>query len=182
MSFFKHLMLMRHGKAKAVDELTHTDELRELSDKGIDGVKSVARQALAERFVPQLIMSSSSKRTMQTTEAFVSELPEGLKPEIVYDRSLYQATALDLVQMAQITPFDVDTVMLVGHNPSMQQVVEDLAAMAYPGGKFRPGSLAVLRINSQSWETLVHPAPDLVFYTDPKLAANIEKTKAHTPE
>ncbi|HYL33512.1 MAG TPA: histidine phosphatase family protein [Stellaceae bacterium] len=112
------LFLLRH--AKAVAQHADGDRARALSDAGRDSARTIAG-AIAERHIaPSLVLCSDSARTRETLDIV---LP-GLKPppDIVYEEALYLADAKQLLQRLRRIPDSVRSVMLVAHNPGLQEL------------------------------------------------------------
>jgi phosphohistidine phosphatase len=71
-------------------------------------------------------------------------------PETEIEGGLYVATATDLLERLREVPEGVTQVLLVGHNPSLQELV---CMLAPPGAEsFPTGALAELRLTIESWQ------------------------------
>ncbi|HEV2263902.1 MAG TPA: histidine phosphatase family protein [Stellaceae bacterium] len=112
------LFLLRH--AKAVAQHADGDRTRGLSDVGRDSARTMAAAAAERHFAPSLVLCSDAVRTRETLDIVLPALkPE---PEIVYEEALYLADAKQLLQRLRRIPDDVRSVMLVGHNPGLQEL------------------------------------------------------------
>ena len=112
------LFLLRH--AKAVAQHADGDRARALSDVGRDSASTIAA-AIAERHMaPSLVLCSDSARTRETLDIVLPALKP--KPEIVYEEALYLADAKQLLQRLRRIPDSVRSVMLVAHNPGLQEL------------------------------------------------------------
>jgi phosphohistidine phosphatase len=78
------------------------------------------------RLAPERVLCSSSRRTRETLEAMLPQLPRGLA--VVIDRELYLAGPEAI--LARIADVDdrVRTLLVVGHNPGIAELAEQLAA------------------------------------------------------
>ena len=112
------LVLIRHAKA-----VPHrpADKGRELADRGREQCARV-REWLTERQVaPDRVVVSSATRTRETWElCSVGTVP----PE--YDDRVYGADVADLREVIEQTPAQVSTLVLVGHNPTFEDLAYEL--------------------------------------------------------
>jgi len=112
------LFLLRH--AKAVAQHADGDRARGLSDAGRDSARTIAA-AIAERHIaPSLVLCSDSARTRETLDMVLPALKP--PPEIIYEEALYLADAKQLLQRLRHIPDSVRSVMLVAHNPGLQEL------------------------------------------------------------
>lgn len=77
--------------------------------------------AVAERhFAPSLVLCSDAVRARETLDIVLPALKPA--PQIVYDEALYLADAKQLLQRLRCAPDDLRSIMLVGHNPGLQEL------------------------------------------------------------
>ncbi|MEZ0077241.1 histidine phosphatase family protein [Planotetraspora sp. GP83] len=128
------VIVLRHAKAAHDGGLADWD--RPLTARG----ERNAREAgdLIGRFAPGLILASPSVRTRQTAELL------GLDAPIEFERDIYEAYPEELLDLLRRTDSDVETVVLVGHNPGVHQLVLTLTGTA--GDHFPPGAFAVIEL------------------------------------
>lgn len=117
------LILMRHAKSSW--STPAPDHERPLSARGRrDGLAAGAW--LGERQLePQLALVSDSTRTRQTVERLV--LGGLTLPDVHYDREIYDGNERDLVRLIRRTPDEVTTLLLIGHNPTLEDTLHLLA-------------------------------------------------------
>jgi phosphohistidine phosphatase len=123
-----------------------------------------------KRIRPALVLCSPSLRTRQTLEAIEPSLDEGCSVELVPE--FYAASERELLERLQAVPESVGSVMLIGHNPSLQQLALLLASRGADlpklGEKFPTGVLATLVVDSESWAALRPGDAELVDYVVPR--------------
>ena len=109
--------------------------------------------AIFERgWIPELILVSSSKRTLQTLEEMslrMGKTPFQVRPGI------YHATAIDLMEELE-DMLDNGTTMIIGHNPGSEILVNHLSGEWHT----MPTATAVLLLHSgSSWsvEAVIRP-------------------------
>jgi phosphohistidine phosphatase len=118
----KRLYLLRHAKAVPADGGTE-DFDRTLMLSGMQDGGAMARYIRKRDYAIGLILCSSSARTTQTAELVLQENPAAAE----YRDNLYLAETPRLVAAVRGAPAGVDRLMLVGHNPGMEQCAALLA-------------------------------------------------------
>jgi phosphohistidine phosphatase len=117
------LLLMRHAKS-LWDDPTVTDHARPLNARGR---QSAAAMRVAIRdlgLAPDIVLVSSSRRTLQTLEALS---PWEETPLIEPMNTLYLATAPTLLQVVQGVADTVRSILLLAHNPGLHDLALELA-------------------------------------------------------
>jgi phosphohistidine phosphatase len=137
------LLLMRHGQAETGDEWPDHD--RPLTDKGRADARGMGRWIAAHAGRPEVVRCSSALRVRQTWSAVARGIPD--PPEPTFLRSIYLAGPDQLVAALSDIPDDIATVLVIGHNPTMQQVV---AARTGESRGFPAGTVALLDV-AGSW-------------------------------
>jgi phosphohistidine phosphatase len=142
------LLVLRH--AKAAGEPGVNDIERPLASGGRRDAGAAGQWLRARGITPDLVLCSSSRRTIQTWEQISAAL-EGAAPgkdAVSFERRLYDAGAQDLLDRVNEQPDDAPTVLTVGHNPASGQLVAWLTGrsdIAFPSC-----ALAVIRLG-ESW-------------------------------
>ena len=140
------LMLLRHAKAESGGR--DRDHERELTGKGRKQAAAVGRWLAEHGARPDLVWCSTAARARQTWEGVASQLPSSV--EVVYDRAWYDADVDDSVLMLRQAPADTRSLMVVGHNPTIEQLAAELMG---EGREFPTGALAILSCD-QPWHDL----------------------------
>ena len=160
----KRLFLLRHAKSSRDDEGL-PDRDRPLAPRGRRAAEVVARHLREERISPQLVLCSPARRTRETLELVD---PTG---EVRIEDELYGASANGLLGRLQDVPDGVDAVMVIGHNPAIEELTLSLAAggerRADMERKFPTAALATLAV-PDSWEELNPGSAELVDFVAPK--------------
>lgn len=138
----RRLVVLRH--AHAASGVGLPDVERPLSERG-ETEAAAAGAWLAEHDLrPDLVLCSVARRTRETY-AIIERHLDGT-PAVEYEQRAYSASPDDLLALVQETPEEHGTVLLVGHNPSVYQLVLSLAGGAEAG--FPPASAAVLELDA----------------------------------
>lgn len=118
----RRIILLRHGKSSWSDP-TLSDVDRPLAPRGERASRRIAKHL--RRKSPALVLCSSSLRTRQTLEAIEPSLGKGCSVELAAE--LYAASEQKLLERVRALPESADSVMLIGHNPGLQELALVLA-------------------------------------------------------
>lgn len=120
----KRLLLLRHAKAvpggHGID-----DHARELSERGRDDAPSMGRYMEKHEFVPELVLSSTSARTIETAQLAFAGFRK--QPEVQLLEALYLAEPEAIIAIARRVPRKQGCVCIVGHNPGLEVCASVLA-------------------------------------------------------
>jgi phosphohistidine phosphatase len=163
------LYLLRHAKSSWADP-TLPDRERPLAPRGRRDGKRIAKHLARLRIQPELVLCSTAERTRETLELIRPAL--GTTGSTRLEAELYAASSDELLERIRIVPEEVASVMLIGHNPGLQ----DLAlALASAGAdlerlktKFPTAALATLTLENTPWSKLSEADALLAAYVVPK--------------
>jgi phosphohistidine phosphatase len=115
------------------------------------------------------VLCSTARRARETFEGIASAL--GDDPEVRFEDGLYGASADALLARLQAIPEDVESAMLIGHNPSIESLALLLAASGNDldrlRSKFPTGALATLTFDVP-WAELAPGTATLTAFVRPK--------------
>jgi phosphohistidine phosphatase SixA len=138
----RELVLLRHAHAEPAAN-GQGDEDRALSPEGRAEAEAAGQWLRQHGYVPERVLVSPSRRTRETLEAVLGVLGY---VEQRPDRRIYEATPGTLMQVLD-EHRELGRVLLVGHNPGLEQLASLLASGQ--SGDFRgmpAGGVAVLRL------------------------------------
>ena len=147
----RRLIVMRHAKSSWKDP-NLDDHERPLNKRGRGDAPMVADAIFDKGWIPDLILVSSSKRTLQTLEGMSHRM--GKAPFEVRS-GIYNATVIDLMEELE-DMLDNGTTMIIGHNPGSEILVNHLSGEWHT----MPTATAVLLLHSgSSWsvEAVIRP-------------------------
>ncbi|MCX5381545.1 histidine phosphatase family protein [Streptomyces sp. NBC_00091] len=124
----RRVVLVRHAKAVPKDGVDDFD--RPLADRGRADATATGRRLAGSRLGVALARCSSARRTRQTWQLMLPSLAD--RPPTVYDDRLYNAGAEELLAAVTATDDGVSGLLLVGHNPGIQELATALAAEGLP--------------------------------------------------
>jgi phosphohistidine phosphatase len=152
----KTLYLLRHAKS-SWDDPGLTDHDRPLAPRGRKAARRIASHLSRTQRRPRLVLCSSATRARQTWDAIAGVL--GATAEVVVEDALYGADAVELLARLHEVPEAVEAVLVVGHNPALQDLASWLAGGGDPGSlgrlrdKFPTGAMATLSTEG-AWDSL----------------------------
>lgn len=118
------LFLLRHAKAARPE--SGTDRERPLAERGREAARRLAGWIGAHRLSAELALCSSALRAQQTLDLVLPGFAP-VRPEIIVEEELYLADAKSLLTRLRRLPERVTGVLLVGHNPGLEQLAQGLA-------------------------------------------------------
>lgn len=144
----KRLFVLRHAKSSWKDE-TLPDHERPLNKRGKRTAPLMGRLMREKDLLPQLILSSTALRCRQTVEAVIEE--SGFDGPIRWLDEFYMAGPEAYLDALAGLEEEISEVMVVGHNPGLEELIEDLTGQyeALP-----TGSLALLELAVKHWSDL----------------------------
>lgn len=160
----RQLHLLRHAKSSWKEDGL-TDHERPLAPRGRRAGKKLEKYLRREEIRPALVICSSSQRTRETLALIRPSLGEAV---IEIEDGLYAAGAEVLLARVCELPESVGSVLLIGHNPGLQ----DLALTLCPGSgrlaeKFPTGALAGFAL-STPWSRLGEEEAELIAFVVPR--------------
>ncbi|HVN62008.1 MAG TPA: histidine phosphatase family protein [Gaiellaceae bacterium] len=164
----RSLYLLRHAKS-SWDDPTLADHERPLAPRGRRDAGRIAAHLLELGIRPELVLCSTALRTRETLEVIRPALGDAT---VKLEAELYAASAVALLERLREVPEKRTSVMLIGHNPGLQDLALALAP-AGPGrdrleAKFPTAALATLTIPAATWQELTPADAVLADYVVPK--------------
>lgn len=165
------LYLFRHAKS-SWDEPGLEDFARPLAPRGERAGEAMRNYMKVADVRPRLVLCSSAVRTRQTLDAVLPAFDRDV--DVAYENGLYHGGASDLTKRLRHVPDEVTSIMLVGHNPTLQALAESLVdggdaeAMARLQDKFPTGALATLVYRQDHWRDVEPGACELHSFVVPR--------------
>jgi len=160
----KNLLILRHAKSAYPPDVTD-DFDRPLNGRGKKDAPRIARLLCAFGPTPERIVSSPALRARETAEAVVAGL--GAAAELLsFDERLYLASTDVLNQVAGELPDALSSVLIVAHNPGMEQWIGRLC-----GGNVRmpTAGLAAIELPISRWIDVERVRGQLQWLVIPRL-------------
>lgn len=112
----KTLYILRHGQKETSNPEKYDYDI-ELSQIGIEESELIAKKLKEKNINPDLIVSSPAQRARTTAEIVAKEIY--YRKNIMYNEVIYQAFLNELIESITYTFDNVDSLMIIGHNPSL---------------------------------------------------------------
>ncbi len=164
----RRLIAMRHAKSAWPD----VDDIdRPLAGRGRRDAPAAGLWLREAGCLPDRVICSPARRTRETWEL----VAEGLdaEPPVSYDERLYDASVAALLGVVREVPAAVRTLLLIGHNPGMQELTLSLAGEAAGDAlhraqeKFPTSAIAVLTL-AGPWSALTPGSASLADLVIPR--------------
>ena len=163
----RRLMLLRHAKADAPAG-SASDLERSLAADGRSAAGRLGEYMAQHGLVPDRVLVSPARRTRETWALLKLD---GAAVET--SSQLYDASSDRIVAMVRAVAPETGTLLLVAHNPGLQELAgklmtaDDIEGRARVGG-FPPAALAVLDFSAPSWGAVAPGAGRLERFVDPR--------------
>jgi phosphohistidine phosphatase len=144
----KTLLILRHAKSSWKDPYL-ADHDRPLNKRGKRDAPIMGLLLREKGLLPDLILCSTAKRARKTVESVVES--SGYDGQVQLTRDFYQAYPVAFFTILGEIPDEYQRVMIVGHNPDLEELVEMLTG----DYELMPtAALAQVGLPIQSWEEL----------------------------
>ena len=171
----KRLVFLRHAKAvPSSPDLEDHD--RRLAERGRSDAIRMGQFLKEEGAVPELVLCSTALRTRETLELVLPQL--FAEPEIRYLPELYLARWLSIANLVRQVRDKVETMLVVSHNPGIEEVVRKLARP--PGdtktrklhqlleAEYPTAAVAVLEFDVALWSAVERGEGELLNFVRPR--------------
>ena len=175
----RKLILFRHAKSAWPDVADHD---RPLASRGQRDAPVMGRWLRDSGRVPGQVLCSTARRARETWQFAQAGLAAA--PPVTFDGRIYEAAATDLLAVIREVPPATGTLLLIGHNPAIEDLAlllaapSDAAALPEAGGagpgdvdrmrsKFPTAAIAVLE-SAGSWHDLAPSQARLTAFVTPR--------------
>lgn len=165
----RRLLILRHAKSDWPSGLTDFD--RPLAARGRISAPLMGRYLKSEHLLPDFAIISSARRTAETWALLEPELGEAVPHR--FERRIYEAPYEDLLDVIKAVPAEVQTLLLVGHNPGSEELASamigygDRFAAQRMQRKFPTAGLAVVDFEAQAWAEIAEQSGRLDRFVTP---------------
>lgn len=160
---YREILLLRHGKSDWSRDLPDFD--RPLKKRGQQGAQRIGAWLQQQSLVPDYVLASPAERTRQTAELCCKSLGQQ-GASVQTDRRLYLADPETLLQTLARVPDECRRVLLVGHNPGLEElllVLSQTSPVPSDNGKLlATATIAHLRLALTRWSELSAGCGELV--------------------
>ncbi len=123
------LILVRHAKS---DWFRHTADIdRPLSDRGTQDADRMGAYLGKMDIVPDRMVVSSARRTLETANLLLNNLPV-TKQNVLVEPRLYLADKENLCEIIELYANENQCLLVLAHNPGMDDLVHHLTRLPLP--------------------------------------------------
>jgi phosphohistidine phosphatase len=145
----KTLFLLRHAKSSWKDQ-DLADFERPLNDRGRKAAELIGNFIAKQNVTIDLVISSPAVRARQTIELVLQAAKRS--PELRFDQRVYEASPTRLLEITSQIEDDRKSVLLVGHNPGMEELLALLVGVEM---HMPTASLAKVVLGSKKWDKIL---------------------------
>jgi phosphohistidine phosphatase len=167
------LMLLRHAKSSWPPGMQ--DAERPLSDRGEAAARLMGSYMAQHSLVPGRVLCSPARRTRDTWSVVSPRLPAPV--DAVFDGRLYAAGRQGILSVIREQDAAVHVLLLLGHNPGMQEAAEwliasgDVEQRERLREKFPSAALAVIDFALDKWSGVHERSGRLEHFVTPRWIA-----------
>ncbi|WP_343526297.1 histidine phosphatase family protein [Sphingomonas sp.] len=165
----KTLTLLRHAKSSWDDPVSR-DFDRPLNAKGRRAAAMMGRHLKSLDLHFDHVLASPAVRVIETLDEVWSGYGRKLEP--VWDKALYLASAASLLDQVHALPDDRDHVLMVGHNPGLEDLVLDMALDGElrdrAEDKYPTATVAQMTLPIERWSEARSQSATLVAFVRPR--------------
>lgn len=162
----KTLLLLRHAKS-SWDDPALRDFDRPLNKRGLKAAPLIGQFMLKRNVRPGLLISSPAKRARKTAKLVINSAQLDIKPRL--DERIYEASAEQLLEVVSQIETSADEVMLVGHNPGLEDL---LLALTGEVRRMPTAALARIALDIERWSDAREVGGQLEWLVNPKELAD----------
>lgn len=148
----KTVYFVRHAKS-SWQELGLSDHKRGLLPKGEKKTKKISVWLKNNNEVPDLIITSSATRAKKTAKIIAKNLNIP-KEKIIVNDNLYHGGMEEILTALYSLPNKVNNIMIVGHNPTMTDVVNYYLSDDDQLINFPTSAVASISFFTDKWENI----------------------------
>jgi phosphohistidine phosphatase len=164
----KQILLLRHAKS-SWDNPDLKDFDRPLAKRGLEDAPRMGKFIRKSKYKPGMIFSSPAQRAKETTE-LVSEGAKIDEDSISWNEDLYFGSVRDYLSAIQAASDDDERIMLVGHNPLMENTAGVLAGAQQKIALRMPtAALVCLESFADTWEAIAPGTCQIKWMMIPKV-------------
>lgn len=161
----KRLVLMRHAKSSWNDAAL-PDHERPLNMRGRLAASLMGAWLAEQPWRVDAVVVSTSRRTRESWDRLAAMIDR--PPSPTFDRTIYEAPTTALLAALNTTAPEVETLLMLGHNPGMEDFAAMLAAPSGPRpARFATAAAAVFETDLD-WPYAEHGDFRLIAFETPK--------------
>ena len=146
----KTLLILRHAKTQS--DAPAGDHARELTERGHRNAAAIGAYIHNLTGTPDAIITSDATRALQTAEIVATAV--NFAGPLTVEPRIYTADVNTLLALVRSILDEVNTAIIVGHNPGFEELAEALAGNHDQGVRLPTAALALLEFDVERWDTV----------------------------
>ena len=173
-SSMRRLLLLRHAKSDW-SEPGQRDRDRALAPRGQRAAPKIGAYMVRHRLTPDRVLCSTAKRTRETWDLIAAKFAD--PPLVTFEEQLYDAKPNDILAIIAAATPTHHTMLVIGHNPSLQAAASlliaagDIEARERLKEKLPTAGLAVIDFPFNDWSQLHPKSGRLDRFVTPRMLA-----------
>ena len=163
----KSIILFRHAKSDW-DATYSSDHQRPINQRGIRASKVMGSYLAKINEIPDLIISSSALRAIQTLENAISA--GNWESKINIEREVYHASVSTLIDLIKRTKNIYSNICIIGHEPTFSYFIKSITDESI--FKFPTATMAKVVLKVESWNKIDEKLSKLLWIKKPKQLAS----------
>lgn len=173
----KIISLLRHAKS-SWDDIVPKDFDRPLNGKGKKAAQIMGTWMAREKITFDKIIASPAIRVIETVDGVEAGYGQKLNP--MWERKIYLASSATLMDVIRESGGDADHVLMIGHNPSMEDLALNLVSESERDNaetslmldelyqKYPTGTFAQIELEIDDWESIGSNPGRLLHFKRPR--------------
>lgn len=163
----KTLVLLRHGKSSWVHKALR-DFDRPLTPRGRGAAELMGEELQRRGLRFDLVLASPARRAAETLRLFEGAF--GTSLNIRFDEDVYAASWRTLLKIIQRTDRKIGSLLIVGHNPGLQNLAVELASPDDAGmaNHFPTATAVILNLPAKNWKEVQPGSGTVELFLKPK--------------
>lgn len=170
----RRLLLLRHAKAERLQS-GGRDQDRVLAPRGRSDAQKLGVYLARHSFIPDRALVSTAVRTRETWELLAAAFTKA--PPVRFEERLYNASPQTILQVIKETEPKIRMLLVIGHNPALQELAAmliasgDIDARERLGEQFPTSALAAISFATDNWAGVHSHGGRLEHFVTPKWLA-----------
>ena len=144
----KTLLILRHAKTQP--DAPAGDHARELTERGLHDAAAMGGHLKTLTGTPDAIITSDARRALQTAQIVARAVGFQTPPSV--EPGIYGADLVTLLAVVRSIPDEVESAIIIGHNPGFEELAAALAGPHDEGVRLPTAGLAVLELDVERWD------------------------------
>lgn len=160
----KVIHLIRHAKS-SWDNPDLDDFSRTLNERGKKDAPFMANKLKELGCNPDYFMSSPAKRTTETSKIIATALSYDIE-KTIFDERIYHSSLPQILQVLNEIPNSFNTIILVGHNPTLTQLSNYLTDDFIDN--IPTCGIVKIELDIDNWQHIIQGIGRKIFFIYPK--------------